>query len=72
MAQQDEQTQTITIDGTEYNLSDLSDKAKAQLTNLRVTDQEIARLKQQIAIVQTARSSYANTLKEELPKTVQH
>lgn len=63
-----EQAQTITIDGTEYNAADLSDNAKAQVTNLRVTDQEIARLQQQLAIYQTARTAYARALSEELPK----
>lgn len=61
-------TQTITIDGKEYALDDLSEAAKGQLTNLRVVDQEIARLQQQQAIAQTARNAYANALKEQLPK----
>lgn len=60
--------QSITIDGTEYNLGELSDNAKAQVTNLRVTDQEIARLQQQLAIYQTARKAYARALSDELPK----
>lgn len=60
--------QTITIDGKEYALDDLSEAAKGQLTNLRVVDQEIARLQQQQAIAQTARNAYANALKEQLPK----
>lgn len=60
--------QTITIDGKDYALEDLSEAAKSQLTNLRVTDQEIARLQQQLAITQTARTTYANALKTELPK----
>lgn len=60
--------QTITIDGKDYALDDLSEAAKGQLTNLRVVDQEIARLQQQQAIAQTARNAYANALKEQLPK----
>lgn len=60
-------TQTITIDGKEYALDSLSEAAKAQLTNLRAVDQEIARLQQQQAIAQTARNAYANALKAELP-----
>lgn len=60
--------QTITIDGKDYALEDLSEAAKGQLTNLRVVDQEIARLQQQQAIAQTARNAYANALKEQLPK----
>lgn len=58
----------ITIDGKEYELDSLSEAAKAQLTNLRVVDQEISRLQQQQAIAQTARNAYANALKEQLPK----
>lgn len=60
--------QTLTIDGKEYSVAELSDNARAQITNLRVTDQEIARLQQQLAITQTARTAYANALKAELPK----
>lgn len=71
MAEQREKTQsqTVTIDGTEYNLADLSDNAKAQMTNLRVTDQQIERIKQQMAIATTARRAYARALSEELPKS---
>ncbi|WP_346799130.1 DUF6447 family protein [Halomonas sp. Bachu 37] len=64
----DEPQQTITIDGTEYNVADLSENAQNQVVNLRVTDQEIAKLKQQLAIYQTARTAYAKALSEELPK----
>ncbi|MDR5899555.1 DUF6447 family protein [Halomonas vilamensis] len=63
-----EQKQKVTIDGAEYNLSDLSENARNQVMNLRVTDQEISRLQQQLAITQTARKAYANALAEELPK----
>jgi hypothetical protein len=69
MADTDTQAgQTLTIDGTEYNLAELSENARAQVTNLRVTDQEIARLQQQLAIAQTARTAYARALSAELPK----
>ena len=64
----DEQKQTITIDGTEYNAADLSGNAKQQVANLHVTDAEIEKLKQQLAIYQTARTAYARALAAELPK----
>jgi hypothetical protein len=67
----EQQDKTITIDGVDYALADLSDNARAQLNNLRVTDQEIARLEQRLAIFQTARATYANALKNELPKPEQ-
>ena len=62
---------TITIDGQQYDVNSLSDNAKAQIANLRVTDQEIQRLNQQLAIAQTARAAYARALESELPKTEQ-
>ncbi|WP_252107302.1 MULTISPECIES: DUF6447 family protein [unclassified Halomonas] len=67
-----EKAQTVTIDGQEYNMADLSENARAQLVNLRVTDQEIQRLNQQLAIAQTARTAYANALKAELPEKQTH
>ena len=60
--------QKITIDGVEYALNDLSNDAKNQLMNLRVTDQEIARLQTQLAIAQTARTAYAHALSAALPQ----
>lgn len=60
-------TDTITINGEPYKVADLSENAKNQIMNLRVTDQEIARLQQQLAIAQTARAAYANALAQELP-----
>ncbi|MDZ7853749.1 MAG: DUF6447 family protein [Halomonas sp.] len=57
---------TVTIDGKEYQLDSLSEKAKKQLVNLRITDEEIQRLNHQLSIAQTARSAYANALKQEI------
>ena len=59
----------ITIDGTEYDLDALSDSAKSQLAHIQMTDQEIARLQQQLAITQTARQAYARALQAELPES---
>lgn len=67
-----EESQTVTIDGREYNWADLSESARNQLLNLRVTDQEIQRLNQLLAIAQTARTAYANALKQELPESKTH
>ncbi|KJS09208.1 MAG: hypothetical protein VR73_02955 [Gammaproteobacteria bacterium BRH_c0] len=58
---------TITIDGTAYSLANLSDNAKAQIANLRYADAEIINLQNQLAIFRTARVSYAEQLKKELP-----
>lgn len=62
----DEQ-QTITIDDTEFNIDELSEVARAQISNIHATDQEIERLQRQITIMQTARQAYANVLAGELP-----
>lgn len=63
---------TITIDGKEYDLASLSENARAQVTNLRVTDSEIERIKAQLAIFQTARMTYSKALKDELEKAEAH
>ncbi len=68
----EEKDQKVTIDGQEYNVADLSENARNQLVNLRVTDQEVQRLNQQLAIAQTARTAYANALKAELPEKKTH
>lgn len=68
MAKQPQQTGTVTIDGTEYQLDALPEQARAQLTNLRVTDEEIERLNQQLAIAKTARATYARALNDALPR----
>lgn len=59
---------TILIDGRPYDPATLTDAARAQLAGLQATDQEIARLKTQLSIAQTARAAYANALKAELEK----
>ncbi|MDN3553489.1 DUF6447 family protein [Halomonas almeriensis] len=67
-AQSQEQSQTVTIDGKEYQLDQLTESARNQVVNLQVTDQEIQRLQHQLAIAQTARTAYSNELKSELDK----
>ncbi len=57
---------TIKIDGKEYTADQLTDNARNQIININVCDQEIARLHQKLAIVQTARAAYANALKANL------
>ena len=64
-------TGKLTIDGTEYALAQLSEEARNQVANLRATDMEIARIKQQLAITQTARAAYATALKNALPANTQ-
>lgn len=63
---------TITIDGKEYELSNLSESARAQVGNLQVTDSEIKRLQAQLSIFKTARQAYATALKDELARSESH
>ena len=60
--------QKITIDEVEYNLSDLSDNAKAQLENIQFVDAQIQQLNNEWAVADTARMGYTNALKAELAK----
>ena len=60
--------QKITIDEVEYNLSDLSDNAKAQLANIQFVDAQIQQLNNEWAVADTARMGYTSALKAELVK----
>ena len=61
-------TQKISIDEVEYNLSDLSDNAKAQLANIQFVDAQLQQLNNELAVSDTARIGYTNALKTELAK----
>lgn len=54
---------TITIDGKEMAIADLSDDAKAQIQSLRFVEAEMQRLQARAAILNTAKQAYANNLK---------
>jgi hypothetical protein len=62
------ENQTINIDGVNYDLSDLSDNAKAQLVNIQFVDAQIQQLNNEWAVADTARMGYTNALKAELAK----
>ena len=61
----------ITVDDIEYNTEDLSDNGKAQLASLQFLEVQMKKLNSEIAVYQTARSTYATALKLELDKTVE-
>lgn len=61
-----DKSQSLTIDGNQYNSSELSETARHQVVNIRITDEEIQRLQQQLAIAQTACTAYANAVKTKL------
>lgn len=58
----------ITVDGIEYNTEDLTDNGKAQLASLQFLEVQMNKLKNEIAVFQTAKQAYINALKAELEK----
>ena len=59
----------ITIDGVEYNINEMSDAAKAQLSNIQFVDHQVRQLQNEWAISDTARLGYQAALKGELLKS---
>ena len=60
---------TITVDDVEYQLSEMSDDAKAQLSNIQFVDQQVQQLQNEWAVSDTARLGYQAALKGELLKS---
>ncbi|MAI17237.1 MAG: hypothetical protein CMH04_01080 [Marinovum sp.] len=56
----------ITVEGIEYNTEDLTENGKAQLASLQFLEVQMNKLKNEIAVYQTARATYIATLKNEL------
>ena len=56
----------ITVDGMEYNTEDLSDNAKAQIASLQFLEDQMSKIKSEIAVYETAKSAYIQALKAEL------
>ena len=59
----------IIVDNIEYNTEDLTDKGKAQLASLQFLEVQITKLKNEVAVFQTARNTYVKTLQDELEKS---
>lgn len=59
----------ITIDGAEYNSSNLTDLAKSHLYNLSFVNQEILQRNNELQIADSARIMYLSVLKTELSST---
>ena len=59
----------IKIAELEYNTEDLSDNGKAQLASLQFLEVQMQKLKNEIAVYQTARIGYVGALKAELEKS---
>ena len=58
----------ITVDNIEYNTEDMSDNAKAQLASLQFLEVQMKKIKSEIAVYETAKNAYIQTLKAELEK----
>jgi hypothetical protein len=58
----------IKVGEMEYNTEDLSDNGKAQLASLQFLEVQMQKLKNEIAVYQTARIGYVAALKAELEK----
>ena len=57
---------SISINGKDYNLDDLSQSAKEKIASLRFAQDEITKLDAQKAIYSTAASAYSTALQQEL------
>ena len=70
MAEEENQQQgaVVTINGTDYPVSSLSDEAKAQLQSFRFAEREVERLKAQLALAQTALNAYRRGVIANLPE----
>jgi hypothetical protein len=56
----------IKIDNKDYDTELLSDEAKSQIQSIQFVDQELARVKAQATVLQTARIAYAKALNDAL------
>lgn len=60
----------ITIDGTEYDLANISEFGREQINNLQFVTEKIMQLNNEIQVAQTAKIGYSLALKRELDKIV--
>jgi len=58
----------LTIDGKEFDISNMSENAKAQLNSIRFVDEQLQQLSNEWAVSDTARIGYTNALKHELAR----
>jgi len=66
-----EQQPTLTFDGVEHVMADLSDEAKAQLQSLQQAELEMQRLQVQLAMITTARNTYNQALAQALSSSTE-
>ena len=59
---------TVTIDGIEYSIENMSEDAKNQLMNLQYVQTQLNDLNAKLAVFKTAEIAYTIALKAELEK----
>ena len=67
MAKVKKEEPSLTFNGVQYLIDDLSEESKSQLVNVQAAEAELNRLQVQLAIVQTARNAYQQALIASLP-----
>ena len=58
----------IKINGLHYNTEDLSEQGKAQLASLQFLEVQMQKIRQEIAVYQTANAVYRSSLEAEIQK----
>ena len=61
-------TGTVRIDGEDYDLSSLTEEARAQFESIKFADARIAELKNMQALLTRAKKSYIDGLEREIIK----
>ncbi len=59
----------FTIDGLDYQVESLSEKGQAQLRSLQFTETQLQKLRNEVAVFETARGAYLAALKAEIART---
>jgi len=59
----------ITVEGIKYHTEDLTENGKAQLASLQFLEVQMQKLRNEIAVYETARQTYVNALKIDLSDT---
>tara|TARA_B100000214_G_C23438571_1_gene388121 strand:- start:208 stop:399 length:192 start_codon:yes stop_codon:yes gene_type:complete len=57
---------SVNIDGKEYDIDSLSDKAKANIASLQFVQNEINRLNGELAVYKTAQVAYTKVVQNEI------
>ncbi|MCU7836173.1 MAG: hypothetical protein KZQ83_13105 [gamma proteobacterium symbiont of Taylorina sp.] len=68
MADAQANNSTLKINDKEYNINDLSNEAKSYIAQIQLIDSKMMPMKAELAVFQTARDTYSNSLNAELEK----